>query len=169
MRLLEEGVDGLGDDGADFAHARELVDVGIHDRVERAEVPRRVFGRALDMYHEIFPRGILMEVIQFLVQGSAAEPYEVTFKKERNNLSAFCTCKAGQHGQHCKHRVQILTGNAEGIVSDNSEQVPTVVAWAAGTDVDKAMTALKQAERELEQVKKKVAKARKSLDAVMQS
>jgi len=38
-----------------------------------------------------------MDKVFFLVQGSAAEPYEVVFKlRDDNNLSAYCTCQAGQ-------------------------------------------------------------------------
>ncbi len=110
-----------------------------------------------------------METIQFLVQGSADEPYEVTFQKAGDNLSAFCTCAAGQNGQYCKHRFQILEGNTEGIVSRNSEQVPTVVAWLPGTDVAEAMAALAAAEREFDRAKKIVTNAKKNLASAMRS
>jgi uncharacterized Zn finger protein len=48
-----------------------------------------------------------MEEICFLVQGSAEEPYKVTFRKKGNNLSAYCTCPAGENGQYCKHRIEV--------------------------------------------------------------
>lgn len=53
-----------------------------------------------------------MEDICFLVQGSAEEPYKVTFKKNGSNLSAYCTCPAGENCQFCKHRFRMaLSGN----------------------------------------------------------
>ncbi len=110
-----------------------------------------------------------METIQFLVQGSADEPYEVTFQKSGNNLSAFCTCAAGQNGQYCKHRFQILEGSTEGIVSGNSEQVPTVITWLPGTDVAEALAALTAAEREFDRAKKVVTHAKKNLASAMRS
>ena len=110
-----------------------------------------------------------METIQFLVQGSADEPYEVTFQKAGHNLSAFCTCAAGHNGQYCKHRFQILEGSTEGIVSGNSGQVPTVVAWLPGTDVAEAMAALAAAEREFDRAKKVVTNAKKNLASAMRS
>jgi hypothetical protein len=110
-----------------------------------------------------------METIQFLVQGSADETYEVIFQKAGNNLSAYCTCAAGQNGQYCKHRFQILEGSTAGIVSGNSEQVPSVVAWLAGTDVAEAMVALAAAEREFDRAKKVVTNAKKNLAAAMRS
>jgi len=110
-----------------------------------------------------------MQTIKFLVQGSADEPYEVTFQKEGKNLSAFCTCAAGQNGQYCKHRFQILEGNTEGIVSGNIEQVSTIVAWLPGTDVAETITALAIAEREFDRAKKVVTNAKKNLASAMRS
>ena len=53
----------------------------------------------------------ISERMQFLVQGSSAEPYEVTFVQAGKELSASCTCQAGQNGLHCKHRLNILEGS----------------------------------------------------------
>jgi len=47
-----------------------------------------------------------------------------------------------------------LEGSTEGIVSGNSEHVPTVMAWLPGTDVAEAMAALAEAEREFERAKR---------------
>lgn len=110
-----------------------------------------------------------METIRFLVQGSAETPYEVTFQKAGDNLSAYCTCPAGENGQYCKHRFRILDGSQEAIVSGNSEQVPTVAAWLPGTDVAAAMAAVVAAEREFERAKKAVSAAKRSLAAAMRS
>lgn len=58
-----------------------------------------------------------MESITFLVQGSAIEPYKVTFRKNAENLTALCDCPAGIYGQYFKHRFNILAGSTKGIVS----------------------------------------------------
>lgn len=110
-----------------------------------------------------------MEPIRFLVQGSAEAPYEVAFRKAGGNLSAHCTCPAGENGQYCKHRFRILDGSTEGIVSENGEQVPTVVAWLPGTDVAAAMKTVIAAELEFERAKKVVTSAKKDLAAAMRS
>lgn len=110
-----------------------------------------------------------METVRFLVQGSAAEPYEVTFRKAGSNLSAFCTCPAGENGQYCKHRFRILEGSSEAIVSENSEEVPIVGGWLPGTDVAAAMQAVVAAEQELEHAKRVVSSAKKDLAAAMRS
>ena len=108
-----------------------------------------------------------MENIFFLVQGSAEEPYKVTFKKKNSNLSAYCTCPAGENGQYCKHRFRILDGCNEGIVSGNKEEVVIVKSWLAGTDVEAALLEVAEKERIFEKVKKDLSIAKKKLSRVM--
>ena len=67
-----------------------------------------------------------MEELRFKVQGSASDPYDVTFQYHGTNLSAYCTCPAGVNGQYCKHRFAIMAGEAIGIVSGNESDVATV-------------------------------------------
>jgi hypothetical protein len=47
-------------------------------------------------------------MIEFLVQGSASEPYETVFDKKDDNVTGTRSCPAGVIGQCCKHRVRIL-------------------------------------------------------------
>jgi uncharacterized Zn finger protein len=105
--------------------------------------------------------------IQFEVQGSAKEPYTVLFLKSGNNLSAYCTCPAGQNGMYCKHRFGILKGSTKGIVSDNADQVEIVASWLAGSDVEAAMQNVKQAEDVVAAAKTKLTKAKQALAATM--
>jgi len=108
-----------------------------------------------------------MEDIYFLVQGSAEEPYKVTFQKEGVNLSAYCTCPAGENGQCCKHRIRILDGSEEGIISENVSDVKIVKTWLAGTDVEKALIQIVEKERVLEKAKKELSAAKKKLARMM--
>jgi len=98
---------------------------------------------------------------EFFVQGSAAEPYRVTFKKESNNLNAYCTCPAGQNGMYCKHRFNILKGNTKGIVSDNQSDVAEVTSWLPGTDVEAAIKEVDLLEAEFARIKKQLSAAKK--------
>ena len=81
-----------------------------------------------------------MKEINFLVLGSAPDPYKVTFLKDGNNLKAFCTCPAGENGLYYKHRFGIMEGEGsmKGIVSENKEDVKFIFDWLPGTDVDEA-------------------------------
>jgi hypothetical protein len=101
--------------------------------------------------------------IQFRVQGSSTEPYLVTFIRDAEGLIATCTCAAGSMGQHCKHRLAILTGDATSLVSDNGTEIATVTEWLVGSALSVALAELEAAEQQLEAAKRAVASAKKRL------
>lgn len=101
--------------------------------------------------------------IEFLIQGSASEPYRVIIEKCDTNLNAYCTCPAGTAGQSCKHRLAVLSGSPIGILSDNTDQLSVVVDWVEGTDVEAALRQVIFAEDELKRAKQALANAKKQL------
>jgi len=115
-----------------------------------------------------------MEQIEFLVQGSSTEPYVVTFTKEGDNLNAYCTCRAGLVGTYCKHRINILNGVKNGIVSDNDCDVQKVMSWLVGSDLEKALRhyadeedVFQEAALVFEKAKKRLSKAKKAIAVAM--
>ncbi len=104
----------------------------------------------------------------FLVQGSAAEPYEVTIQRDNDNLIAYCTCPAGMVGQYCKHRFAILSGDAAKVVK-GAEDVKRAADLLPGTDVAVAWDQVLEAEERLEIAKREAAAAKKRLARVMSS
>jgi len=105
--------------------------------------------------------------IVFLVQGSNPEPYKIRFIKSDLIFSAFCTCPAGQKGMHCKHRINILTGSVNAIVSDNIEEVATIKKWLIGTPIEEAIQLFQSAEKECLSAKKASTKAKKNLSKAL--
>ena len=101
--------------------------------------------------------------ITFRVQGSASEPYTVTFSKDGDNLSAHCDCKAGLMRQHCKHRLNILAGDAANITSGNAADVAKVMALLDGSDVQKYIEMVNLSERDLWTAQAKLRAAKKAL------
>lgn len=110
-----------------------------------------------------------MESIEFLVQGSAEEPYRVLFTKDGNNLNAYCSCQAGENGLYCKHRFNILDGKTTAIVSNNLDQVPIIQSWLPGSDIDDALKKLEEAEQEYKRAKKLVSEAKKNVAKAMRT
>lgn len=109
-----------------------------------------------------------MDTYEFLVQGSAAEPYRITVKRrDADKISAYCTCPAGENGMICKHRVRILRGSTEGVVSQNHADVQTVACWLAGTDVERALRTVDELEKEAEKIKKTISAAKKVLSRAL--
>ena len=110
-----------------------------------------------------------MQELVFLVKGSSSDTYEITFIKDGDSLTALCTCPAGQFGNVCKHRVGILDGKFGSITSDNADQAPTVTEWLVGTDVEAALSALREAEKFNECSKDDLAMLKKTLARAMNS
>lgn len=104
------------------------------------------------------------DTFEFLVQGSAVEPYHVSFqRRDAKHISAYCTCPAGENGMYCKHRVRILRGLLDGVVSKNTADVSTVAGWLAGSDVETALRTIDDLEREADRIKKALSAAKKAL------
>lgn len=110
-----------------------------------------------------------MNELIFKVKGSSSDPYEVTFIKDGDSLTALCTCPAGTYGNFCKHRISILDGDGEAIVSDNREQVSTIVEWLQGTDVAAALSEYREIENSEDAPKNAVAVAKRKLARAMNS
>lgn len=110
-----------------------------------------------------------MEELIFLVKGSAADPYEVTFIKDGSSLTAICTCPAGTYGNLCKHRISILDGNTKSISSGNAAQAAIVVGWLPGTDVEAALSEMREAEKITDPEKRLLGAAKRKLARAMNS
>ena len=108
-----------------------------------------------------------MEKIKFLVQGSAPEPYELSFRKSGNNIIALCTCPAAMNGQHCKHRLSIFRGSSNGIVSGNENQVALIQSWLPGSDIELLLNQLEEAVSTFERAKNNLATLKKRLARAM--
>lgn len=108
-----------------------------------------------------------MEEITFLVKGSSSDPYEVTFIKDGDSLTAICTCPAGTYGNFCKHRISILEGDSKAISSDNADRAPIVVNWLSGTDVESALMEMREAEKVADPEKKALNAAKRKLARAM--
>jgi len=108
-----------------------------------------------------------MEELVFLVKGSSSDAYEITFIKDGSSLTALCTCPAGTFGNLCKHRLAILDGDTKAVTSDNIDQVPKVIDWLIGTDVEAALAELRAAEKSKEHTKDEIMALKKKVAKVM--
>lgn len=108
-----------------------------------------------------------MEQLDFQVKGSSTDPYELTFIKDGDSLTAICTCPAGTYGNLCKHRVAIIDGDAKAVVSDNADKVPIVAEWLAGTDVEAALVEMRGLDKKSDDFKDALAMAKVKLARAM--
>lgn len=67
-------------------------------------------------------------------KSSGAEPYTVAFLVDNNMLSVHCDCPAGAFGKNCKHKTELLAGDATRLYDESDvgalEQLATIVARA---------------------------------------
>ena len=110
-----------------------------------------------------------MKELTISVKGSSADPYEVTFIKDGDSLTALCSCPAGQYGNFCKHRISILDGNGDAIVSDNGDKVSTILEWLQGTDVAAALSEFRELEEASDTPKSTLVAAKRKLARAMNS
>lgn len=82
------------------------------------------------------------ERIEFLIQGSATEPYRVSFWRVGDNVKSFCTCQAGRNGLACKHRLSLLDGDVTNLVSSGPNSFQKLQRMLEGSDVGVALRAL---------------------------
>src|ERR1035438_6070823 len=105
--------------------------------------------------------------LNFLIQGSEPDPYRVKFRREGSKFTATCSCRAGEMGQVCKHRMGLLKGDVSGLVSGNGDQLIHLPGMFTGTDVERAFERLAEAESALEAAKDEFFKRKKALASVM--
>ena len=110
-----------------------------------------------------------MEQLTIQVKGSSSDPYELTFIKDGDSLTALCTCPAGNFGGSCKHRVAIFDNDAAAVVDGDEGKVAVVVEWLAGTDVEAALQEMRDASAVPNATKASLAAAKKKLARAMNS
>ena len=108
-----------------------------------------------------------MDEIRFKVQGSEKDPYLVIFQKKGSELLAFCSCAAGEKGQYCKHRFNILDGQTDRIVSSNIEAAKEIQKWLSGSKLESERKKMRELEQQVEAAKKSLALSKKKISKIM--
>ena len=103
----------------------------------------------------------------FLVKGSSSKPYEVSFTKVGPKITAYCNCRAGIFGNHCKHRINILCGEKKGVVSDNLDDIDEVASWVNGTEVGGALIEMNRLNHEKQKIDREIKKQKKVVETIM--
>jgi uncharacterized Zn finger protein len=103
----------------------------------------------------------------FEVQGSGADPYTIVATRAGGRFWITCTCPAGENGSHCKHRVALLAGVVDTLVSENPEEVARLPAMMEGTSLPALLAEFNTASDELEAAKRKMDKLKKRLNRAL--
>lgn len=73
--------------------------------------------------------------LQFIVEGSKGDEYEISASRSGINFTMTCTCEAGRNGMYCKHRFALLDGDIKQLLSDNVADVEALKSMLAGSEV----------------------------------
>lgn len=102
--------------------------------------------------------------LKFMVSGSQGDEYEIRAAKKGTEMWISCTCPAGQFGTYCKHRMALLNGQVDALLSGNEKDVEKLAKILRGTTLEKLMDERFALEKEIAKlngrnrsVKKKIA------------
>ena len=107
-----------------------------------------------------------------LVKSSNEEngPYKVTVTREGDLSKIKCDCQAGKFGQYCKHKMRVIKGHEDILYDESQEDDLASVAKLfqkvefikLRSEMTKAEEALENAEKNVKQIRNKIAQAMKN-------
>lgn len=100
----------------------------------------------------------MTETITFLVEGSESSTYQVDFIKTEDKLKIHCTCMAGQNFTICKHRLELMNGTSDDVLSDNLDKIEVVKNWVDDSRFPAMLEYLDGREKEKQLLAKKITK-----------
>ena len=90
-----------------------------------------------------------MKEISYQVQGSAAQPYNITISLSGTNLKCICDCPAGSMGAHCKHWKSVFEEKKQKYIGLDDSQINEIKSWLPGSDLEQAMKKINASHRAL--------------------
>lgn len=106
--------------------------------------------------------------VKILAKSSSGNPYTVRFYLEENEISAFCTCPAGENRKLCKHVMQIINGDDSILYDSNQKKVfMKIIYHVQRTNIPFLLSELNESEILLENVQKNVKKAKQAIEKVV--
>ena len=103
--------------------------------------------------------------IEILVKSSSDNPYTVRFYLEENEISAFCSCPAGDNRKLCKHVKRIIAGDDSILFDSNQKNIfLKISSHLERTSIPILLSELNESEILLENAQKNVKKAKKALE-----
>jgi hypothetical protein len=105
--------------------------------------------------------------LAFIVEGSKGDKYEIIADRVDGRVIVSCTCKGARNGNHCRHRVNLLEGIVDDLLSDNDTEVALLPAMLLGTPLASAMDRYREADHAAEAAKRNLEGAKHALARIM--
>jgi uncharacterized Zn finger protein len=102
-------------------------------------------------------------MLQFTVNGSSGDRYEIVAERRGDRFCMSCTCEAGRHGTCCKHRFALLDGEFASLLSANAADIERLRDLVRGTEVERQYHLVCALEREKQSLDIRLKSAKKAL------
>ena len=103
-----------------------------------------------------------MKTAEFNVKGSEGDLYQIAFVQAPQGLIVSCTCKAGQNGMFCRHRLQLLAGDFSELQDKTKvQELNEVLNWEEFNPIKQNIVELNEVQKkidELDRIKSKLKK-----------
>ena len=100
-------------------------------------------------------------------KGSSADPYNVEFIIEGNLLIVFCNCRAGQFGQLCKHKTELIAGDQSRLFDESEvsklRELETIISRVP--DIKNTSSQIAESEKLIRREQSKVKSMKKAFAA----
>lgn len=107
----------------------------------------------------------MINYIEILAKSSSGNPHTVRFYLEENEISAFCSCPAGDNRKLCKHVKRIIAGDDSILFDSNQKNIfLKISSHLERTSIPILLSELNESEILLEKAQKNVKKAKKALE-----
>ncbi len=107
--------------------------------------------------------------ITLQAKSSGDTPYAVDFLVEGGKLTVHCDCKAGIFGQICKHKTELLAGDASRLYdpgqADDLKRIQDILAGSS--DLQDAAAAIAAAEKVVREKQREVKALKKRFAALL--
>lgn len=89
------------------------------------------------------------------VTGSKGDIYRVSFTRGENGVRVQCTCKAGENGQFCRHRLALLAGDRFAMVDAGaSSALDEALSWPEFVSIKQEIVKLQGVQEQIEALEK---------------
>ena len=102
-------------------------------------------------------------MLQFIVNGSSGDRYEIVAERKGEKFRMSCTCEAGRQGTYCKHRFALLDGETTALLSGNAADIERLQDLVHGTTVERRYQLVCALEREKAELEAKLRSEKKAL------
>jgi len=109
-----------------------------------------------------------MSGLAFVVKSSdGTGVYNVTASQASGSLRITCDCPAGSFGTHCRHRFELVSGDARHCIDPSPASIEQLAAMVALSPLRGLVAEIGDLDRQVEEIKRRLKALKKTTARVM--